>query len=141
MFYQLRQLRSVCRALTVKAARTLVHAFIISRVDYCKCLRLYQCCPPKPSSIGVECSRLLDRSKIKFDRIMASIRDELHLLLVLQRYNYKLCLHVYKCLHRSAPSYFIDQCVLNYTCRERLRSASHGYLTCPRYKTRPIRRP
>ena len=34
-FYQLRQLRSVRRALTVEAARTLAHAFIISRVDYC----------------------------------------------------------------------------------------------------------
>ena len=33
--YHLRQLRSLIRALTVEATRTLVHAFIISRVDYC----------------------------------------------------------------------------------------------------------
>ena len=56
-----------------------------------------------------------------------------HWLLVLQRYHYKLCLLVYKCLYLSVPSYLIDQCVpvVNDTSRERLRSASHGYLTCP----------
>ena len=34
-FYQLRQLRTVRRSLSVEAGRTLVHAFVISRVDYC----------------------------------------------------------------------------------------------------------
>src|SRR6218665_997087 len=33
-FYHLRQIRSVRRSLTFKAARTLMHAFICSRVDY-----------------------------------------------------------------------------------------------------------
>ena len=43
---------------------------------------------------------------------------------------YKLC----KCLQRSAPSYIIDKCVsvLNAASPKQLRSASHGYLTCPR---------
>ena len=34
-FYQLRQLRSVRRSLTIDARHTLVSAFIASRVDYC----------------------------------------------------------------------------------------------------------
>ena len=34
-FYQLRQLRTVHRTLTVVVARTLIHAFIINRVDCC----------------------------------------------------------------------------------------------------------
>ena len=34
-FYQLRQLRSVRRSLTLEALRTVVQAFVISRVDYC----------------------------------------------------------------------------------------------------------
>ena len=34
-FFQLRQLRSVKQSLTLEATKTLVHAFITSRLDYC----------------------------------------------------------------------------------------------------------
>src|SRR6218665_1908536 len=37
-FYHLRQIRSVRHSLTFKAARTLMHAFICSRVDYCSAI-------------------------------------------------------------------------------------------------------
>src|SRR3989441_5069341 len=37
-FFQLRQLRSIRRSLTVEAATSLVHAFISSRLDYCNSL-------------------------------------------------------------------------------------------------------
>ena len=36
-FYQLRQLRSVRRSLSVNACTALVHAFVTSRLDYCNC--------------------------------------------------------------------------------------------------------
>ena len=34
-FYQLRQLRSIRRTLTTEAAKTLVHALVITCLDYC----------------------------------------------------------------------------------------------------------
>ena len=34
-FYQLRQLQSVRRSLTIESSKTLVHSFVSSRVDYC----------------------------------------------------------------------------------------------------------
>ena len=37
-YYQLRQLRPIVRSLTTEAVRTLVHAFISCRLDYCKSL-------------------------------------------------------------------------------------------------------
>ena len=37
-YYQLRQLRVVLRSLTFNAALTLIHAFVISRLDYCSAL-------------------------------------------------------------------------------------------------------
>ena len=37
-FYHLRQLRSVRRSLTTDLAKTLVHALIASRLDYCNCV-------------------------------------------------------------------------------------------------------
>jgi len=38
LLYQLRQLRPIVRSLTTEAARTLVHAFISCRLDYCNSL-------------------------------------------------------------------------------------------------------
>ena len=104
-FYQLQQLRTVRRALTVKDARTLAHEFIISRVDYCN--RVFGSTSaahllPLQSVLNAA-ARLIVR-KQKFDRNTASIRYELHWLPVLQSYHYKLCLVVYECLHRSVPS-------------------------------------
>ena len=37
-FYQLRQLKTIRRLLTTDAAKTLVHAFVSSRIDYCNSL-------------------------------------------------------------------------------------------------------
>jgi len=37
-YFQLRQLRPVARSLTVDAAKTIVHAFIACRLDYCNSL-------------------------------------------------------------------------------------------------------
>jgi len=37
-YYQLRQLRVVSRSLSQGAAATLVHAFVVSRLDYCSAL-------------------------------------------------------------------------------------------------------
>jgi len=34
-FFQLRQLRSIKQSLTLEATKTLVHAFVSSRLDYC----------------------------------------------------------------------------------------------------------
>ena len=94
-FYQLRQLWSVRRALTVEAIRMLVHAFIISHVDYCNSvfgstsavhLRPLQ-------SVLNTAARLIIR-KQKFDRTTDSIQDELHWLPLLQRYHYKLSTHL-----------------------------------------------
>ena len=78
-FYQLRQLRTVRRALSVEAARTLVHAFIMSRLDYCNSifgststfhLRPLQC-------VLNAAARLIVKRR-KFDRITDSLRDEIH---------------------------------------------------------------
>jgi len=39
--YQLRQLRSIRRSLTLDAAHSLIHAFIHSRVDYCNAILVW----------------------------------------------------------------------------------------------------
>ena len=84
-FFQLRQLRSIRQSLTPAAVKTLVHAFISSRLDYCNQLfvgvtgRLLD----KLQSLQNAAARLVTGAR-KFDRITPVMR-ELHWLPVRQR--------------------------------------------------------
>ena len=57
-FYHLRQLRPVLRSLTHEADRTLVQAFISSRLDYCNSLQRRVSEPYLESSVCPECRHL-----------------------------------------------------------------------------------
>ena len=133
-FYQLRQLRSIRRSLNISSTKTLVNAFVASRVDYCNSvfsgtgavhLR------PIQSVINVA-ARLVVRKR-KYDKITSTIRDDLHWLPVWQRLEYKICVLVYKCLHRSAPSYLSSMCANVGTIegRRHLRSVTWLFLVRP----------
>jgi len=129
------QLRALRRSLTTYAARTLVHALISSRVDYCNSV-LYGMCEVylRPLQSVLNAAARLITGKRKFDRITSTIRDHLHWLPVRQRIVFKLCSIVSKCLCRTAPSYLADLCtpVSATTARTRLRSSSRGDLIIPR---------
>ena len=124
---------TVRHALSVEAARTLVHAFVISRVNYSNSifestsavhLRPLHCVLNAPARFVVK--------RRKFDCITESLHDELHWLPV--HAYYKICLLVYKCSHGPAPSYLIEQCIpvaVN-PARSSLRSASNSDLMYPR---------
>ena len=130
-FHQLRQLRAVCRTLSVDATKTLVHALITTRVDYCNSV-LYGITTtnlhPLRSVINVA-ARLIT-GKCKFDHITDPawlLCDDLHCLPVCQRIQFKLCSLVSKCQCRIAPSYLADMYIpVSATCgRTHLRSAVH----------------
>ena len=80
-FDQLRQLRSIQRSLSTDAMKSLVHALISGRVDYCNSIfngtgavHLH------PIQSVLNASTRLIVKKHKFDQIIATIRDELHWL-------------------------------------------------------------
>ena len=111
-FYHLRQLRTVRRKLTTDAAKTVIHAFITSRVDDCNCVsgnasavHLY----PLQSVLNAA-ARVIMRKR-KYDHISAIIRDQLHWLPVKQWIDHKLCTLIYKSLHNVAPVYLCDMCI------------------------------
>ena len=92
--------------------KTIVHACIISKLDYCNSL-LYGL----PSSqirrlqrVQNTCARLIC-SQPRFSRITPILRD-LHWLPVRQRISFKILLIVYKALIGQAPSY-ISELLLN----------------------------
>ena len=137
-FYQLRQIRTIRHSLSIPSRLTLVHAFILSRLDYCN------------SVLFGASSHLLDRLQLiqnaaarlvlklrKFDHISAAIRNELHWLPVRRRIVYKLCLLVRNCLVGEAPQYLQELCVplSGRAGRQNLRSSSRGELFVPRYRT------
>ena len=73
----------------------------------------------------------------KCDRGLTRIlHDELHWLNVLECIQFKLCIHVYKCLHGIAPKYMMDLCrpVCAIEGRSHLCSAARGQLDVPHPK-------
>ena len=100
VFFQLRQLRRVRRSLDAEAASTLIHSFVSSRVDYFNCLTAGA---PKKWTEKLQrvmnaAARILTQTK-KYDRGLTRIlHDELHWLDVPECIQFKLCVHVYKCL-------------------------------------------
>jgi hypothetical protein len=138
-YYQLRQLWSIRRYITTNVSKSLIHAFVMSRVDYCNSA-LYgasACNLQLLQSVMNGAARFISQRR-KFDHISDVLRDNLHWLPVVNRVEYKLCLLVYKCLHNMAPGYFASSCVLLSASagRSNLRSAVKGDLLIPAVKTR-----
>jgi len=91
-FYWLRQFRRVRRSLHDDAMKTLVHAFVTSRVDYCNAVLA-----GLPKSTTDTLQRLLNATARlvsnthKYDRGLSSLlHDQLHWLGVPERVEYKL---------------------------------------------------
>jgi hypothetical protein len=138
-FYQLRQLRTIRRTLTLDAAKTLVHASVTSRLDYCNSvLSGVAGVHLKRLQLVLNASARLIVRKRKFDHITITLRDDLHWLPIIERINFKTCLIIYKCLHQSAPDYLIQLCVpvASIQRRQRGRAAAHGDLHIPRTRTK-----
>ena len=137
-FYQLRQLRTIRKLLSMEASMALVHAFVASRLDYCNSL-LYGISNEllhRLQSVLRSAARLVMRKR-KFDPISDDMRDILHWLPISQRIQYKVALLVFKCLRGQAPPYLSESLSLiadNPSLRH-LRSAVHGNLVVPRTRT------
>ena len=122
-FFQLRQLRSIRQSLTPDPVKTLVHAFISSRLDHCNQLfvgvtgRLLD----KLQSLQNAAARLVTGAR-KFSGYQSSkgsgLRQPFWFL-------------VFKCLHGLAPEYLSKYCKLT-TGRSHLRSANACLLSVPR---------
>ena len=90
-------------SLTDDSAKTLVHAFVSSRLDYCNSVlysvsgRLLR----KLQTVQNAAARVVTRSR-KFD--ITPVLNELHWLPMVQSVRFKLALIVFKCLRYLAPT-------------------------------------
>jgi len=111
-FYTLRQLRRVRQSLDTDAIKTLVHAFVTTRVDYCN-----GAFAGSPDYVTDRLQHVLDAAARlvsgtrKCDRGRSSLlHDDLHWLDVPQRIQFKLDVTVRRCLQNTAPVHLMDCC-------------------------------
>ena len=133
LWYLLRNISRVRRSLTTDSVKTLVQAYVTSRMDYCNCL-LY-------GAPEVHLSRLQKIQNYAARVVMlvpkrnhiTPVLAKLHWLPVNRRIEFKILVYVYKALHGLAPEYLADLLHL-YTPTRSLRSASHQLLEMPSFR-------
>ena len=80
-FYHLRQLKTVRRSLTEDAAKSLVHAFDTSHIEYCNSvIHGARAAHIQPLQYMLNAAARLILNKRKYDHITSDIRDRLHWL-------------------------------------------------------------
>src|SRR6218665_2198326 len=108
-YYQLRQFHTFARSLTPTAPATLVHSFVVSRLDYCSCL--YTGLPATRLScldrVLRSAARLIGRIP-KYDHISTYMSDILRWLPARQRIEYRMAALVWRCLLGLDPAYLVE---------------------------------
>lgn len=136
-FFQLRQLRVIRRTLPADVLKTLLHAFVSNRLDYCN--SLFYCLPKydlqKLQSVQNAAARVFGGLH-KYDHITPVLKN-LHWLPIKQRIDFKIAVLTYKSLHNAAPHYLVDMCrpVSDSLYLARNRSAARGDLMCQHWNT------
>src|SRR3984885_644618 len=137
-YYELRQIRFIRRNLSHEAAITLVHSFIMTRLDYCNSIlaglpnvRLRQL-----QSV-LNCAARVVANLTKFSHISAYMHDILHWLPAEKRIRFKLLLMARSSIAGLAPDYLSELFDTVSSCpgRRRLRSAFQGQYKVPRSRT------
>ena len=132
-FAALRQIRSVRRSRTCTTLLTLVHALVVTKVDYCSSVlsgisgQLLQ----RLQSVFNAAARLIFSAR-KSEHITPLLR-ELHWLKVPERIQFRLCVLAYRYLNGAAPLYLAETLRLtaDVGSHQRLRSASTSTLVVP----------
>ena len=134
-YYHIRKISKVRKYLNIDAARSLINAYVISRMDYGNALlaELPAYLIKKLQRVQNYAARVINRTGWR-DSISRQLKD-LHWLPVKQRIEYKVILTVYKSLNNLAPGYLKNLLKYRQTVRT-LRSSNRQYLFVKRYRTR-----
>lgn len=129
-FYMLRNISRIRRYLTNDAAKSLVHSFVSTKLDYCNSLLygLPKCQLNKMQRV-LNCAARVVARVGRNDHI-TGILISLHWLPVCERIEFKILLLTFKALHGLAPKYLT--CLIHvYTPVRPLRSVNSCTLTVP----------
>ena len=133
-YASLRNIGAIRRYLTPDATKSLVHALVISRLDYCNALLfgVPQVTLNKLQRLQNTAARIITRTP-RSSHITPVLRD-LHWLPVERRIMFKVLVLAYKTIHQQAPPYMSDMLEVNRPTRA-LRSANSLSLVIPRVRT------
>jgi len=109
-YYHLRQSQGVSIIdRSDNATKTMVHSFVINRIDYCNSV-LYgmSAVHMRPLQNVLNSAARVVLKMSKFQHNIAAVCDQLHWLLVKQRGEFKQALFVYKVLRQTGPPYLVD---------------------------------
>ena len=129
-FLKIREISYYRKYLSPDATKTLIHAYITSRVDYCNSLLygLPKVHLNKFQSVLNTAARLVTLTR-KYDHITPILR-ELHWLPVQQRVKFKVLILTFKSLNGLAPRYLQDRLIIKHN--NGLRSDDSKFLLVPR---------
>ena len=133
-YYHLFPIAKIRASLTAVACKTLVHALVISRVDYGNAL-LYVITDRLLHSLEMiqhSAARIIMSIKRHDRQSITAVLRQLHWLPVKWRINYKIVVLVFRALHGLAPAY-VSTLITPYEPRRALRSAGSAQLCVPRH--------
>ena len=132
-FLKIREIAFYRKYLTFDSAKTLMHAYVTSRIDYCNSLLygLPNNLIKKLQSVLNTAARVVTMTR-KYDHI-SPVLYKLHWLPVKFRIQFKLILLVFKALNGLAPKYLADK--LEIKSNSKLRSSNQKLLVVPRSRT------
>ena len=132
-YFYLSWIRNIRKFISTEVTKTLVHALVLSRLDYCNSILvgLPKVKINKLQKVMNAAARLIT-GKAKRDHVTESLKD-LHWLPVKERSEYKVNTLTYKALHGMAPSYLSDLLKI-YVPERSLRSSDKLLLQIPRHR-------
>ena len=111
--FYLKSIAKIRKFLTISAAKSLIHAYVISRLDYCNCLLLgaKKYLIRKLQNVQNTAARIVTCTTRQSD--ITGILNELHWLPIWKRIIFKILVHMYNCVKGCAPQYLKD-CIPQY---------------------------
>ena len=133
-FFALHKIGRIRPFLSLKSTERLVHAHVMSRLDYCNgiLIGLPDNHIQKLQRVQNAAARLVTRAK-KRDHVSPILR-QLHWLPIKYRIQFKILSLVFLCINNLAPSY-LQELLVQYHPIRNLRSQSKPLLISPRINT------
>ena len=134
-YYYLSWIRKIRKCLSKETTKSIVHALVIARIDYCNSLyvNLPKSATEKLQRIMRSAARLI--SQPSWNASITEVCKDLYWLPVTQRSQFKVLTLVYKALHNETPSY-ISEMLQSYRPERTLRSKKSNLLLVKRTRVR-----
>ena len=130
-FYHIHNIRRVSKYLSEECLKTLIHAFVTSRLDYCNSLLCglpkYQI--SKLQRVQNTAARLITNTR-KYDHITPALYS-LHWLPVFYRIHFKILIITFKAIYNISPSYICNLVSIKSCSDYSLRSNKSLFLDRP----------